>query len=59
MLLMYVFSVYVTPGSTGPPCVFGIVGATACLIVTLAVATRRRRAAAAPAASPATVETTP
>jgi UDP-GlcNAc:undecaprenyl-phosphate GlcNAc-1-phosphate transferase len=58
MLLMYDFSVYVTPGEYWPAIVFGVVGATACLIVTLMPAARRRRPAATSVA-PATLETTP
>jgi len=43
MLLLYVFSVYVTPGEYWPAIVFGVIGAAACVVVTLMPATRRRR----------------
>ncbi|MFT4220987.1 MAG: MraY family glycosyltransferase [Microbacterium sp.] len=45
MLLMYVFSIYITPGQYWPGIVFGAVGLAACLVVTFLPATRRRRAA--------------
>jgi UDP-GlcNAc:undecaprenyl-phosphate/decaprenyl-phosphate GlcNAc-1-phosphate transferase len=46
MVLMYVFSVYITPGEYWPGVVFGVVGASACLVVTFLPAARRRLAAA-------------
>lgn len=49
LLLMYVFSVYITPGDYWPGLVFGGVGIVACLVVTLLPATRRRRVPSAPA----------
>jgi UDP-GlcNAc:undecaprenyl-phosphate GlcNAc-1-phosphate transferase len=54
MLLMYVFSVYVTPGDYWPGIVFGVAGVIACLVVTFLPTARRRRA---PAASAPTLET--
>ncbi len=54
MLLMYVFSVYITPGDYWPGIVFGGIGIVACLVVTLLPTARRRRA---PVASAPTLET--
>lgn len=51
MLLLYVFSVYITPGDYWPGIVFGIVGIVACLVVTFLPTARRRRASAASAPS--------
>ncbi|MFT4228988.1 MAG: MraY family glycosyltransferase [Microbacterium sp.] len=51
MVLMYVFSVYITPGAYWPGIVFGAIGIVACLVVTLLPAARRRAAGAAPAAT--------
>ncbi len=48
MVLMYVFSVYITPGEYWPGIVFGVVGAAACLVVTVLPAAGRRRAAKTP-----------
>ena len=42
MLLMYVFSVYITPGDYWPGIVFGGIGIVACLVVTLLPTARRR-----------------
>ena len=53
MLLMYVFSVYITPGDYWPGIVFGGIGILACLIVTLLPTARRR----APVASTPSLET--
>lgn len=50
MLLMYVFSVYITPGDYWPGIVFGGIGIVACLVVTL-LPTARRRASVASAPS--------
>ncbi|MFV0319890.1 MAG: MraY family glycosyltransferase [Microbacterium sp.] len=45
MLLLYVFSVYITPGEYWPGIVFGGIGIIACLVVTFLPAARRRSAA--------------
>ena len=54
MLLLYVFSVYITPGDYWPAVVFGGIGILACLAVTLLPTVRRRRA---PVASAPSLET--
>ncbi len=56
LLLMYVFSVYITPGQYWAGIVFGVVGAAACLVVTLLPPAPRR---APQPASPSNLESRP
>lgn len=56
VLLMYVFSVYVTPGEYWPALVFGGVGITACLIITFLPPSGRRQRPGSSSSVPTTME---